>query len=105
MSTFEAGNFTDKSSDNVTRGVQSTDSLHRQLSDEDFKKHLPIRIKPDVCIRDQDGFIACGPIVGIERPEPPIFKPRFGQPNDIEKFPSKLMQELSPKDIVPRKGF
>lgn len=104
MSKFEVAE-NDKSSDNVSKDGRISESLREQLTNEDFKKHPMIRIKPDVCIRDQDGFIACGPIVGYERPEPPIFKPRFDKPNDIEKFPSKPMQELSPRDLVPRSGY
>ncbi len=104
MSKFEVAD-NDRNSDNVSRDGRISESIRRQLMDEDFKKHVVIRIKPDACIRDQDGFIACGPIVGYERPELPTLKPRFGQPNDIEKFPSKPMQERSPKDIVPHKGY
>ncbi|MFA7337673.1 MAG: hypothetical protein WC028_12870 [Candidatus Obscuribacterales bacterium] len=98
MSNFEVSNFNDKSSDNVTKGGQLSESIHRELTTEDFKKHLINKVKPDVCIRDQDGFIACGPIVGYERPEPPIFKPRFDNPIDIEKFPRNLIDKVSPRD-------
>ncbi len=104
MSKFEVAH-NDRSSENVPRDGRISESIRGQLTDGDFKKHVVIRIKPDACILDQDGFIACGPIVGYERPELPTFKPRFGQPNDIEKFPSKPMQELAPKDIDPRKRF
>ncbi|MBL0185246.1 MAG: hypothetical protein IPP97_05925 [Candidatus Obscuribacter sp.] len=31
----------------------------------------------NACIVDKDGFIACGPIVGIERPSDTIKKPGF----------------------------
>lgn len=102
MSNFEVSNLHDRSSDNVAKNAQISESIHGQLTNEDFKKHPAIRIKPDVCIRDQDGFIACGPIVGYERPEPPIFKPRFDRPNDIEKFPVNRLEKVSPPDEPKR---
>jgi hypothetical protein len=71
MSNFEAENFSAKYSDsNITKGGCGSDSIHNQLTTEDFRRLLPNKVKPDVCIRDQDGYIACGPIVGHERPEP-----------------------------------
>ena len=98
MSNFEVSNLHDRSSDNVAKNAQMSESIHGQLTNEDFKKYPAIRIKPDVCIRDEAGFIACGPIVGYERPGPPIFKPRFDKPNDIEKFPVNQIDKVSPQD-------
>ena len=113
MTNFETENFNVRSSDNGSIGGHAVKSIHQELTNEEFKKHLQNRIKPDVCIRDQDGFITCGPIVGYERPEP-IFKPRFDKPHDIEKFPRNQIDKLSPQDepkrtinlneIVPQKG-
>ena len=98
MSNFEVSNLHDRSSDNVAKNAQMSESIHGQLTNEDFKKYPAIRIKPDVCIRDEAGFIACGPIVGYERSEPPIFKPRFDKPNDIQKFPVNQIDKVSPQD-------
>ncbi len=105
MSNFEIENNV-KSSDTVDNQARLGQSIHGQLSTEDFKSLLPKRVQPDVCIRDQDGYIACGPIVGIERPEPPIFKPSFDKPhfpkpsfdkpNILETFPSNRIDQVSP---------
>lgn len=104
MSNFEIENNV-KSSDTVDNHARLGQSIHGQLSTEDFKNLLPKRVQPDVCIRDEDGYIACGPIVGIERPEPPIFKPSFDKPsfdrpNMIEKFPSNRIDKASPADLL-----
>lgn len=51
------------------------------MSLDDVKKYL---VKPsNTCIVDQDGFIACGPIVGVERPRDPIIleRPRLDDVN------------------------
>ncbi|MDQ5936990.1 MAG: hypothetical protein QG574_4330 [Cyanobacteriota bacterium erpe_2018_sw_21hr_WHONDRS-SW48-000092_B_bin.40] len=75
MSNFEAENFSAKCSDNtITKGGCGSDSIHNQLTTDDFRRLLPNKVKPDVCIRDQDGYIACGPIVGYERPDPILGK-------------------------------
>ena len=102
MSNFEIENNV-KSSDNVDNHVRLGQSIHGQLSTEDFKNLLPKRVQPDVCIRDEDGYIACGPIVGIERPESPIFKPRFDKPSDIEKFPINRLDQASPNQLLGQK--
>mgnify|MGYP007068109171 CR=1 FL=1 len=107
MSNFEIEN-TVKSSDTVDNHARLGQSIHGQLSTEDFKNLLPKRVQPDVCIRDEDGYIACGPIVGIERPEPPIFKPRFDKPSfdkpsDIEKFPINRLDQVSPNQLLGQK--
>lgn len=110
MSNFEIENNV-KSSENVDNHARLGQSIHGQLSTEDFKNLLPKRVQPDVCIRDEDGYIACGPIVGIERPDSPIFKPsfdkpRFDKPNMIEKFPSNRIDKVSPADLLEQeKGF
>lgn len=37
----------------------------------------------NACILDKDGYIACGPIVGLERPSEPIKKPDFTLYNEL----------------------
>jgi hypothetical protein len=115
MSNFEIENNV-KSSDTVDNHVRLGQSIHGQLSTEDFKNLLPKRVQPDVCIRDEDGYIACGPIVGVERPEPPIFKPgfhkplfdkpSFDRPNILETFPSNRIDQVSPnQQLGPKESF
>ncbi len=56
------------------------------------------------CVKDPDGYIVCGPIVGTPRPNdprpelPPIPKPSKPLP---ELPPSKPMPELPPSDKFP----
>lgn len=73
-----------------------TDSVN-QMSLNDVKKYLN---KPEnTCIIDREGFIACGPIVGVERPSAPIklHKPTLEEINP-PKGPIKL--DVLPGDII-----
>ncbi len=111
MSNFEAQERNVISSDNVANHARAGESIHGQISKEDFINLLPKRVKPDVCIRDEDGYIACGPIVGIERPEPPNFKPSldkpsFDKPSIIHVFPSNRMDQVTPnQQLGPKESF
>ncbi|MDQ5933384.1 MAG: hypothetical protein QG574_682 [Cyanobacteriota bacterium erpe_2018_sw_21hr_WHONDRS-SW48-000092_B_bin.40] len=115
MSNFEIENNV-KSSDTVDNHARLGQSIHGQITKEDFKNLLPKRVQPDVCIRDEDGYIACGPIVGIERPEPPRFKPSFDKPlfhtpsfdkpSIIHILPSNRIDQLTPnQQLGPKESF
>jgi hypothetical protein len=77
-----------------------TDSVN-QMSLNDVKKYLN---KPEnTCIIDREGFIACGPIVGVERPSTPIIlhKPTLEEINK-QKGPTKL--DVLPGDVLRLPG-
>jgi hypothetical protein len=117
MSNFEVQDRNVKSSDNVANHARLGESIHGQITKEEFMNLLPKRVKPDVCIRDEDGYIACGPIVGIERPEPPNFfkpsfdkplfdRPSFDKPSIIHILPSNRMDQVSPnQQLRPKESF
>jgi hypothetical protein len=111
MSNFEAQERNVTSSDNVDNHARAGESIRDQITKEDLINLLPKRVKPDVCIRDEDGYIACGPIVGIERPEIPILRPGFvhpslDKPSKILVFPSNRMDQASPnQQLEPKESF
>jgi hypothetical protein len=89
-----AENFNDKSSDSRATSSSLSESVNSQMTLEDLKEILIKKMAPEnVCIRDQEGYIACGPIVGVQRPEQPIIgniKPPAEPLNPpSEKYPPK----------------
>lgn len=51
------------------------------------------------CVVDNDGFIACGPIVGYERPAAPI---KLIKPQLSDEMGNKTRIDDGPTNIVPR---
>ncbi|MFA7337672.1 MAG: hypothetical protein WC028_12865 [Candidatus Obscuribacterales bacterium] len=112
MTKYAAENFNDNSSDSRATSSSLSESVNSNMTLEDIKAILSKKIAPDnACIRDQDGYIACGPVVGMPRPEqpgsgifmlpekplnPPIDKlpPKYEPLNPTEKWPSKPYELL-----------
>lgn len=94
MTKYAAENFNDKTSDSMATSSSLSESVNSQMTLEDLKAILVKKIAPEnACVRDQDGYIACGPIVGVPRPENPgsgIFRiPAEPLNPPSEKYPPK----------------
>jgi hypothetical protein len=63
-------NFSDKNSTSDVKCGGLSEAVHSQLTADDFRRLLPTKVRPEACVRDDDGYIACGPIVGYERTQP-----------------------------------
>ena len=93
-----AENFNDKSSDSRATSSSLSESVNSQMTLEDLKEILIKKMAPEnVCIRDQDGYIACGPIVGVQRPE----QPGFGIIKPPAEPLSPPFDKYPPKDEKP----
>jgi hypothetical protein len=73
MTKYAAESFNDNSSDSRATSSSLSESVNSQMTLEDLKATLIQKSPENVCIRDQEGYIACGPIVGVQRPEQPRF--------------------------------
>lgn len=120
MTKYAAEDFNANSSDSRTASSSLSESVNSNMTLEDVKAILTKKIPADVCIRDQDGYIACGPIVGSPRPEKPgsgifilpekpiepptgKFPPPYeipnlpGEPkNPIQKWPTEPLIQIKP---------
>lgn len=74
-----------------------TSAIEEVYGDKDSAKFHIYRPQ-NVCIVDKEGFIACGPLVGVERPSEPIKKPGI-----------TLYDQLNPEkpkdDLLDRESF
>lgn len=60
----------DNSFDRTAESSSLSQSVNSQMTLQDLKAALIQKFKPDnVCVRDQEGYITCGPIVGVQRPD------------------------------------
>lgn len=63
-------NLSDRNSTNDVKCGSLSEAVNKQITPEDFRKLFPPKVRPEACVRDDDGYIACGPIVGYERNQP-----------------------------------
>jgi hypothetical protein len=83
--TERAENFNEPVADKIINIQETGKVLFQNLTKEDFIQRLPNQ-KPDVCVRADDGFIACGPIVGYSHPDSAPALPHLPhRPNPIIK--------------------
>lgn len=106
MTKYAAEDFNANSSDSRTASSSLSESVNSNMTLEDVKAILTKKVPADVCIRDRDGYIACGPIVGSPRPENPssgfIIEPVKPQYPIIEKLPPFNEKPESPaKPLKP----
>ncbi len=71
MTKFAPESFHDNKSESAASSSSLSEAVNSNMTLEDVKATLTKKIPADVCIRDQDGYIACGPIVGSPRPQNP----------------------------------
>lgn len=81
--TERAENFNEPVVDKIINSQETGKRLMNDLTKDDFIQKLP-KQRPDTCVRADDGFIACGPIVGYSHPD--------SMPN---KLPHKAPREHS----------
>ena len=84
-----AENFEANSTDSGVKGGCGAERIHSQLTAEDFRRILPPKVTPEACVRADDGYIACGPIVGYERPGESIFAKAVKIDADAKKISSQ----------------
>lgn len=105
MTKYAPENFNSNSSDSRATSSSLSESVNSNMTLEDVKAILTKKIPADVCIRDQDGYIACGPIVGSPRPEQPssgiFILPEKPLNPPIDKLPPKY-EPLLP--AIPPEG-
>jgi hypothetical protein len=97
------------SSDSRTASSSLSEAVQSNMTLEDIKTLLTKKAPADVCIRDQDGYIACGPIVGSPRPEQPglviILKPTEPLNPSFDNLPPIYEKPMWPdKPLDPQTG-
>jgi len=105
MTKFAPESFNENRSESAASSSSLSESVNSNMTLDDVKTILTKKIPADVCIRDRDGYIACGPIVGSPRPENPssgfIIEPVKPQYPIIEKLPP--LNEIPDSSAKPLK--